>query len=32
VPAVRMLGNDVAITGAQPLEIYRRWVHRALEA
>ena len=32
VPAVRMLGNDVAITGAQPLEIYRRWVRRALAA
>jgi predicted DsbA family dithiol-disulfide isomerase len=32
VPAVRMLGNDVAITGAQPLEIYRRWVLRALAA
>ena len=32
VPAVRMVGNDVAITGAQPLEIYRRWVRRALAA
>ena len=32
VPAVRMLGNDVAITGAQPLEVYRRWVRRALAA
>jgi len=32
VPAVRMVGNDVAITGAQPLEIYRRWVRRALDA
>jgi predicted DsbA family dithiol-disulfide isomerase len=31
VPAVRMVGNDVAITGAQPLEIYRRWVRRALD-
>jgi predicted DsbA family dithiol-disulfide isomerase len=30
VPAVRMLGNDVAISGAQPLEVYRRWVSRAL--
>jgi predicted DsbA family dithiol-disulfide isomerase len=32
VPAVRMVGNDVAISGAQPLEVYRRWVRRALEA
>ena len=32
VPAVRMQGNDVAITGAQPLEVYRRWVRRAIEA
>jgi predicted DsbA family dithiol-disulfide isomerase len=32
VPAVRMVGNDVAISGAQPLEIYRRWVRKALEA
>ncbi len=32
VPAVRMLGNDVAISGAQPLEVYRRWVRRALDA
>jgi len=32
VPAVRMVGNDVAITGAQPLEVYRRWIRRAVEA
>jgi predicted DsbA family dithiol-disulfide isomerase len=32
VPAVRMVGNDVAISGAQPLEVYRRWVRRTLEA
>jgi predicted DsbA family dithiol-disulfide isomerase len=32
VPAVRMVGNDVAISGAQPLEVYRRWVSRALAA
>ncbi len=32
VPAVRMVGNAVAISGAQPLEVYRRWVRRALEA
>ena len=31
VPAVRMVGNDVAITGAQPYEVYRRWIRRALE-
>lgn len=30
VPAVRMAGNDVPITGALPLEAYRRWVERAL--
>ena len=32
VPAVRMLGNDVAISGAQPLEVYRRWIRRTLDA
>ena len=32
VPAVRMEGNDVAISGAQPIEIYRRWIRRALDA
>jgi predicted DsbA family dithiol-disulfide isomerase len=32
VPAVRMEGNDVAITGAQPVEVYRRWIRRALDA
>ena len=31
VPAVRMEGNDVAISGAQPIEIYRRWIRRALD-
>jgi len=31
VPAIRMEGNDVAITGAQPIEIYRRWISRALD-
>ena len=31
VPAVRLEGNDVAISGAQPIEIYRRWIRRALE-
>ena len=32
VPAVRMEGNDVAISGAQPIEVYRRWIRRALDA
>ena len=30
VPAVRMAGNDAIIVGAHPLELYRRWVSRAL--
>lgn len=30
VPAVLMAGNDVPITGALPLDAYRRWVRRAL--
>ncbi len=32
VPAVRMHGNDAIIVGAHPLELYRRWVRRALLA
>ena len=32
VPAVRLAGSDVAITGAQPIEGYRRWVRRSLAA
>ena len=32
VPAVRMAGSDVAITGAQPTESYRRWIRRNLDA
>ena len=32
VPAVRMEGNDAIIVGAQPLELYRRWVQRTLNA
>ncbi len=28
VPAVRLEGNDAVIVGAQPLELYRRWVER----
>jgi predicted DsbA family dithiol-disulfide isomerase len=30
VPAARMDGNDAIIVGAQPIELYRRWVSRAL--
>ena len=32
VPAVRLAGSDVAITGAQPTESYRRWIRKCLEA
>jgi predicted DsbA family dithiol-disulfide isomerase len=32
VPAVRLAGSDVAITGAQPTEAYRRWIRRSLES
>lgn len=32
VPAVRMDGQQAAIIGAQPLDLYRRWVQRNLEA
>ncbi len=31
VPAFRMKGADAVITGAHPLELFRRWVSRALE-
>jgi predicted DsbA family dithiol-disulfide isomerase len=30
VPAVRLVGQDVAITGAQPVETYRRWIRKLL--
>lgn len=30
VPAVQLVGNDVALPGALPYESYRRWVERAL--
>ena len=30
VPAVGVAGSDTAITGAQPLETYRRWMKRLL--
>jgi predicted DsbA family dithiol-disulfide isomerase len=31
VPAVRMEGRDGVVIGAQPLEVYRRWIQRSLE-
>lgn len=31
VPSVRLADNDAVITGAMPLESYRRWVERARE-
>ena len=31
VPAVQLVGNDAVIVGAQPFELYQRWVDRALE-
>jgi predicted DsbA family dithiol-disulfide isomerase len=30
VPAVRLDGNEAVIVGAQPAELYRRWVERSL--
>jgi predicted DsbA family dithiol-disulfide isomerase len=32
VPAVRVAGGDIAITGALPAETLRRWIRRQLEA
>jgi predicted DsbA family dithiol-disulfide isomerase len=32
VPAVRLAGSDVALTGALPTETYRRWIRKSLEA
>lgn len=32
VPAFRMADNEAVITGAHPLDLFRRWVTRALEA
>jgi predicted DsbA family dithiol-disulfide isomerase len=32
VPAVRLAEGDVAIVGAHPVELYRRWVARAIAA
>lgn len=31
VPAARMEGNDAIIVGAQPFDLYRRWVQRNLD-
>jgi predicted DsbA family dithiol-disulfide isomerase len=31
VPAVRMEGREGVVIGAQPIELYRRWVERALQ-
>jgi len=31
VPAVQMEGTEIAITGAQPAELYRRWIEKRLE-
>ena len=30
VPAVRLAGNSAVIVGAQPTELYRRWIERSL--
>ena len=30
VPAVRLESNEAVIVGAQPAEIYRRWIERSL--
>jgi predicted DsbA family dithiol-disulfide isomerase len=30
VPAVSLAGRDDFVIGAQPLDVYRRWLHRAL--
>ncbi|MBI4515686.1 MAG: DsbA family protein [Deltaproteobacteria bacterium] len=32
VPAVRLEGSDGHVLGAQPLELYRRWISRTLSA
>jgi len=31
VPAARMEGNDAILVGANPTELYRRWIQRALD-
>lgn len=32
VPAVQIEGVDAAITGAHPVELYRRWIRKRLES
>lgn len=32
VPAVQLAGNEAVIVGAHPMELYRRWVRRTLDA
>jgi len=32
VPAVQLVGNDVVIVGAHPLELYQRWLNKTLAA
>ncbi len=31
VPTVWMVGRDVPLTGAHPIELYRRWIRRTIE-
>jgi predicted DsbA family dithiol-disulfide isomerase len=31
VPAAQIAGKEVAITGAHPAELYRRWIQKQLE-
>lgn len=30
VPSVQLVGNDAVVMGAQPMEVYRRWIDRTL--
>jgi len=32
VPAIMLEGNDIAITGAHPRALYRRWIDRTIVA
>ena len=32
VPAARLADEEALITGALPIELYRRWVRRTLES
>jgi len=31
VPAVRVANNSVPVVGAQPIDVYRRWIRKVLE-